>query len=431
MEILFNTGLEGSPDKVNQLNDFIQRENTLIGLKVDEIKELFDQISKYMSSKHCTIQDTLIQNELGFIILWLKKANIEQILKINFKDYTYLDSPKYSKEDNTILYARPLGNAVHWIAGNVPVLGVISLFQTLLTKNKSIVKVPKSFKNILSDILNDLRESDFFKDELRANLEILLNCIMVIYLDRNDERSQMAISKIADIRIAWGGAEAIESISKLPKKINTKDLIFGPKLSLCYVSKNSVNNYDELKRLCKSIADDVFAFNQAGCNAPHNIVVEKKFKFSIQEFCNILSEEFDKKAKKSKQDIDPILGFNLLVRKFLFQSDSFKDVHEGPDNQWNIFTNISNEIKELESPLFSRNVFISEIESVNDLPAILPINVQSIGLKVDEKSKLDVIKILSDFGVDRFPEIGKMSIYQHPWDGYLPLQQTVKWISAN
>ena len=32
--------------------------------------------------------------------------------------------------------------------------------------------------------------------------------------------------------------------------------------------------------------------------------------------------------------------------------------------------------------------------------------------------KLNVIKTLSDFGVDRFPEIGKMSIYNHPWDGY-------------
>ena len=56
---------------------------------------------------------------------------------------------------------------------------------------------------------------------------------------------------------------------------------------------------------------------------------------------------------------------------------------------------------------------------------------QSVGLKVRENDKLNVIKTLSDFGVDRFPEIGKMSIYNHPWDGYLPLQQTIKWISTN
>ena len=41
------------------------------------------------------------------------------------------------------------------------------------------------------------------------------------------------------------------------------------------------------------------------------------------------------------------------------------------------------------------------------------------------------MEYLSDFNVDRFPELGKMSLYNNPWDGYLPLHDMVKWISTN
>ena len=71
-----------------------------------------------------------------------------------------LDRPTFDKLTNSFLYARPQGIAVHWIAGNVPVLGVISLFQSLLTKNKSIIKVPVNFKNVLPALLEDLSNSN-------------------------------------------------------------------------------------------------------------------------------------------------------------------------------------------------------------------------------------------------------------------------------
>jgi len=431
MEILFNTHATENQSPEEILKDFIDRENKLQELEVDKIVNVFDHISRYLVSTECKIKDLLIKNELGFIIFWLKKSSIKKILTMNFEDYKYLDYPQYSKKNDTLLYARPLGLAVHWIAGNVPVLGVISLFQTLLTKNKSIVKVPAAFKNILSSILIDIKNSPSFKSDIKHDLNILLDSIFVVYVEREDKKSQEFLSKISDIRVAWGGLDAVENISKLPKKINTRDIIFGPKLSLSFISKNSISSESQLITLCQGIADDVFAFNQAGCNAPHNILIEDDFKYSIEDFSKYLSIEFVKKSKKSFVHVDPMLTFNLLVKKFLFQSDISKSLLEGEQNQWNIFLNKSKAIEKLDQPLFSRNVFVSNVSSVERVGALLPSNVQSVGLMVEENIKLDVIKILSDFGVDRFPDIGKMSIYQHPWDGYLPLQQTIKWISTN
>lgn len=431
MEILFNTKKIDSSEPIKQLKEFKNRNDLLKDMKVDEIVDLFDEISKYLSSKNCQIKDLLVKNELGFIIFWLKKSNIKKILDLNFEDYKLLDSPKYLSKKGSIIYAKPLGLAVHWIAGNVPILGVISLFQTVLTKNKSIVKVPESFKFILSDILIDIKESNFFNRKIKDNLNILLDSILVLYISRDDLASQEEISKISDIRVAWGGLEAVENIVGLPKKLNTRDIIFGPKISVSFITKNSIKNKKDLVTLSKGIADDVFAFNQAGCNAPHNIILEKGFKFSFQEFINILKIEFEKKTNKAIINIDPMLTFNLLVRKFLYQSDECKKVHQGKNNQWNIFVNHSEKIEALDQPIFSRNIFISKVSSIEELGKLLPINIQSIGLKVEESLKVNVIKTLSNYGADRFPEIGKMSLYQHPWDGYLPLQQTIKWISTN
>ena len=47
------------------------------------------------------------------------------------------------------------------------------------------------------------------------------------------------------------------------------------------------------------------------------------------------------------------------------------------------------------------------------------------------KEKEQIILALPDFGVVRFPDIRKMSLFGNPWDGYTPLQQMVKWISSN
>tara|TARA_B100000963_G_scaffold356638_1_gene377124 strand:- start:16084 stop:17379 length:1296 start_codon:yes stop_codon:yes gene_type:complete len=431
MEVLFNVKSDVNADAKGQLKEFSLRKNSLLKMDVDQIVKVFDEISKYLSSKNCKIKQLLINNELGFIIFWLKKSNIKKILELNFEDYKYLDSPKFNEKNNSLVLAKPLGIAVHWIAGNVPVLGVISLFQTLLTKNKSIVKVPATFKTILSEILEDLMRSQYFDNQIKDDLYQILESIFIIYIDRNDSDSQEEISKISDIRIAWGGLEAVESISKLPKKLNTRDIIFGPKLSLSFIAKDSIKDESDLIKLSQGITDDVFAFNQAGCNAPHNIVIEDGFKFKISDFMQILTTQFENRAKKSYISSDPMLTFNLLVKKFLFQSDLKKDVYQGADNQWNIFVNHSKNIHSLEVPVFSRNIFVSTVSSVEELGKLLPENVQSVGLRVKHNQKIEIIDILSNYGVDRFPDIGKMSIYNHPWDGYLPLQQTVKWISTN
>lgn len=429
MKILFK-GKKLTNCRKNIFEAFIQQKNSLSDLKTSEIINTYENISKYWISKNCKIRKLIQDLEMGFIIAWTKKANLEKLIKINFQNYKNLDEPFYDINLKSTLYGRPIGVAVHWIAGNIPLLGIISLFQSLLTKNKSIVKVPLKLREVLPKILEDLKNTKFIKAKNKKVIDKLLNSTLVVYIDKDDDENQKLISKAADIRIAWGGLEAVSSVLKLPKKLNCRDLIFGPKVSLAFVSREQLNTKKDLSKLAKNLCNDVFAFNQAGCNSPHNLIVEQGSKFNLKDVAQELAIEFDLKSKKKDYYSDPIDKYNIVEKKTIFLSSTNKKVLSGKKNEWNIFVNHKNLVK-ISEPLYCRSIFLHKVKKIEHLKNIIPNNAQSLGLLVSNRRKKEIVKILSETAIDRFPEIGKMSLYQNPWDGYLPLNQMVRWISIN
>ena len=52
------------------------------------------------------------------------------------------------------------------------------------------------------------------------------------------------------------------------------------------------------------------------------------------------------------------------------------------------------------------------------------------GVKPKWGIKEDFIKKAAQVGIDRITEIGKMGVYDHPWDGMFPLSRFVRWTSV-
>ncbi len=428
MEILFKNNKVNVSHK-EYLDKFLSKTNLLRDIKTHEIIDTMDSISNYWISNKCGVKHIIKKYEIGFISLWTKKSNLEKLMRLNFSNYISLDRPITEKNFGTIIYGRPLGLAVHWVAGNIPLLAIISLFQTLLTKNKSIIKAPNNLKNILPEILYDLKKNKSFPMKTKKIINKLLESTLVIYSKKNDIKTQEKLSKSADIRIVWGGLEAVESIIGLQKKINCRDIIFGPKISLAFVSKDKIKSKTSLKELSSNLVSDIIPFNQAGCNSPHNLIIEKATKKDLNIIAKNLAKELELRSKDVYLD-SPVDKYNIIEKKFLFQSKKIGNVLSGKKNQWNIFINTSKKIT-IEDPVYCRSIFLNSVNNLKDLQRILPLNTQSMGIFVSKKRKQGVIKFFSNFGIDRFPAIGKMSIYENPWDGYLPLQQMVRWVSSN
>ena len=127
-----------------------------------------------------------------------------------------------------------------------------------------------------------------------------------------------------------------------------------------------------------------------------------------------------------KSETDPVNKYNLLVKNFIHTLSKKNTAISSIDFEWNIFVNEKMKINE---PIYNRSIFLSSAKSLNHLSKVLPENTQSIGLYVENSEKTKIVSKLSEKGVDRFPNIGSMSVYSNPWDGYLPMQNMVRWIT--
>lgn len=410
----------------NLIIRFRENENRLLKIKISELVVIFDQLSREWQTKDSGLYSLFVKHNIGFLISWLKKKNIKEILDSSLTNIDALDKPTIIGSKK--LYAAPKGLVVHWIAGNVPLLGILSLFQALLAKNKNIVKVPNTFRDVLPSIVQDISTKTFKVGNKSIKGKDIVNSILIIYVDKSDFLAQSILSKHANIRYAWGGREAIENIIGLEKKIDCEDLVMGPKISISVISKEFLKNEESKINIAKKITRDVFAFDQRGCNAPHNIYIEKD-KNSLEQFARILADTFQKESSKrkrlEKQSIDT---FNILAERVLYTISEGRSAIFGNDYDYSVF--IDNEESLPSAPLYNRSVYLKSIENIQNAPKLFPAGIQSVGVALPDEKIDSFSKLAIAYGALRIVKIGAMSIYDSPWDGVFPINRLVKWISV-
>ena len=430
-EILFSINGKYSNKKYSNedfekiILSFVRKKNLLSNIKIKDLIRIFNELSNIWQKKDSKLYNLFSKNNLGFLIGWLKQNNIQEILNLNLNDIEALDKPKLF--DRKKIYAAPKGTIVHWIAGNVPLLGILSLFQGILSKNKNIVKVPSTFKKILSEILNDVTQKTFKIGKKKISGRKITDSILVVYVDKNNTYGQQILSKYADIRYAWGGREAIENIMRLNKKIDCEDIVMGPKISAGVISRNFLKNRKISETLADNITRDVFNFNQMGCNSPHNIYIEKNSKISVKEFAKILYEKFMIESKKRELiDRNPIDTYNILAERVFYSASKERDALFDDGYQFSIFIDYNN--PKSSSPLYYRTVYLKIINNIYEASDYFPPDIQTIGTAISKSSEERFIKNLVNKGALRITKIGKMSVYETPWDGILSINRMVKWV---
>ena len=56
---------------------------------------------------------------------------------------------------------------------------------------------------------------------------------------------------------------------------------------------------------------------------------------------------------------------------------------------------------------------------------------QTIGICLDKKNKEFFAKEATSRGIERITEVGKMSVYDYPWDSMYPMNRFIRWVSLN
>ncbi|MHA1376876.1 MAG: acyl-CoA reductase [Candidatus Helarchaeota archaeon] len=389
----------------------ILKENNL-----EKIVELFHQYGRNL------IRDNIVKSIEGvtFLSSWLQKSNVFKMVKNNLGDFKVLN--KFVGEGRKKIKAQPRGLICHWIAGNVPTLGMFSLIQSILVGNSNIVRIPIESQEIFVQLLKVLERSEY--GGLKGSN--ILKTVAVIYFPSTDTESNLKFSLVADARVIWGGQEAVDAISKTTKMSHCEDIVFGPKYSFGVVDKVAQRSED-FPKIIRRFINDIIVFDQSACSSPQVIFFEKggiDFNLIIKKF----EEEFKLASKRTpKMGIDQFIASKIINKRAEYALSLDKDVIFSKENDWTIL--INNELK-LEDPIQSRTIFLKQINSVMDCIDLITPRIQTIGTAIYDREKLLSFSDAATYnGVARCVIPGQMNFYDSPWDGILFISRLVRWVT--
>jgi hypothetical protein len=383
------------------------------------VKEIVDVLHAFSRT---VIHDEQVKKIEGIAFLsnWLRRDNLLRIVETNIGNADYLDS--FVGEGRKLMRAFPRGLVCHWIAGNIPTLALFSLFQSMLAKNANILRVPEVSLSTVVPILRLFSSVD--TDGLTG--KDLLASVAIVYFPSGDEKANRLMSAHADARVVWGGREAVEAITGLPKSTHCEDVVFGPKYSFAVIDREALES-ENLSRYLRNLATDSVLFEQSACSSPHTVFIEADWK-GVLRIADLFRKEFERLSRiMPKTEIEMGTASMIINKRAEYALSEDKTVVAPKENDWTIL--VDNALQ-LEEPVQSRTVFLKPVDSVLDTIPLITRNVQTIGNGIlnDEKSK-EFAKGVMCRGVARVVPPGQMHIYDSPWDGILLLSRLVNWDS--
>jgi hypothetical protein len=429
-------GPEAGPDDAPLLDDLAAlvgrlraAQQTLAGVSADDLIGLLDAAARTWTRPEHPLCSFLRRHRLGFLPLWMRRSNLEALSARSLRGrIEALDQfVRLGDSDPMYVRAQPRGLVVHWLAGNVPVLGMLSLVQALLCKNANLLKLSRASAGLLPHLLSGLLDVAYVNRRGQTlGGRLLTDAVAVVYADRSDDAAARELSLAADVRVIWGGKEAVEAIGSLPRRHTAEDVVFGPKTSLAVVGAERLGDAEGARRVAAALAADASALDQQGCNSPHTVFVERGGAVTPAAFAKLLADAMQAEHRRSTlEEIDPAATMNVLgVRaEYAMRGDAYGSRGMG----WTVV--FSEDDAGLAQPCFQRTLFV---RGVDDVFAVVPLcsrQTQTAGLAVDDRRRR-LADALTARGVERCPPVGAMRLYEAPWDGLFFMDRLVRWVST-
>ncbi len=417
---------EMSGDK--QLKEIISfLRSRLLWLRAQPIEALIGLIGE-ASKKWLSDSNYAFLKDKGLLFLsnWCSTEHLTTIAKEGFRgNIHYGDGfEPFADSQKHYLKANSKGLVCHWLAGNVQILGFFALVQSIITKNVNLLKVSGKDDGVSVSLLKTFSDLIYTTEKgYTIKGSDLLQTIGVVYFSRKAKLLGELMSQSADVRIAWGGKEAVETVASYPSMINSETVIFGPKLSFAVIAKEELSSEQEAKKLARRVTVDVSVFDQSGCASPHNLYIEKGGMISPERFCEILAEAFPKiELQIPKPSISAEQTSAIHSARGIYD---FKGRVWGSNSMsWTVLYSDENE---LSSPVYSRVLMVHPVDHINDALSNIRDYIQTIGLAAPQEKAIDFADKATALGVSRCPAIGRMLNFEMPWDGVFLIDRLIKW----
>ena len=355
----------------------------------------------------------LFGDGLAFLSAFLRRENLAKLVERELKWPDALERFVHigGRKSLRIL---PRGLACHWVAGNVPLLGVLSWSLSALLGNNNLVRASTRQDDYLTPLLNLLRDASDAGAGMAAST-------IVLSFDRDDRAAHEEMSGAADVRIAWGGDEAVNAIRDLPKSWECEDIIFGPRNSIAVVDPRVMT-----KRMIQRLALDAVLFDQLACSSPQRLFVrgdpaESEFDLFLEEFI----AQFEKQAiahPRHPLDFGETYQITLDRSRTLMRGWT---VWRDPETQWTISL--------VDSPQYdvvcaNRYIEVVAFRDFENIYQHVPDNVQTVTQALDSADLDHFSEDVARQGVCRLPRPGEANHFENPWDGIAMVARLTRWV---
>lgn len=361
-----------------------------------------------------------------FLSQWCSATHLKKVAGTGLRgNIDYIDSfNPFSESDKHYLKANSRGLVCHWMAGNVQILGMFALVQAIVTKNVNLLKVAAKDGGVFSRLLSAFEGIEYTTpDGYTLKGDDLLKTLAVVYFPRNATQLGELMSRSANVRIAWGGKEAVETVCNYPAMIDCETVIFGPKISFAVIAKESLSSEQEAKKLARKLTVDISVFDQTGCASPHNLFIERGGEVSPERFCEIMADTFPRTEMQiPKPDVstEQISEIHSIRGVYDFKGKSWGS----PNMSWTILFGDQNE---LNKPVYSRVIFVHPVNDIEESLVHVEDYVQTIGISAPLEKAISFADKATAKGVARCPMIGRMLNFEMPWDGVFLIDRLVRW----
>lgn len=417
--------IEDLPAIARQLHSNLQK---LQRYTVDDLISFFAEAAKSWLDADSPMRH-LQQHGLSFLVHWLNADNLRAITNKSLKGTRlvldrFVPDPEFP---GRLLRASHRGIVGHWLAGNVPLLGMLGLVQAILTKNANIIRVPAANSAVMPIILDVISQTKVsLIDGTIIDGTDIANSTVILYYDKQDTICAHAVSQLCDARIAWGGAEAVAAVAALPAKIDCQTIIYGPKLSYMAIGQEMLHTESNTEKLFRRIATDCSVFDQYACASPHTLFVETNAYFSPEAFCEHLAHHMAQIANRIPKDtVSAGTATKILAKRTEYQFRG--TVWQSEGTIWSIVYDPAQ--KQLAEPTYSRFVTVIFVDDILEAAQLAHADIQTIALAMSYEKKIQFAEIALAKGAIRFPEIGRMTHFEAPWDGLFMMDRLVRFVT--
>ena len=331
--------------------------------------------------------------DVGTFAFWVRRASTQRL------------KARFQQEDGNLHLGR--GTVFHIAPSNVPVNYAYSLAAGLLTGNANIVRLSaKRFPQaeMLSAGIGRVLE----------DYPALRPYICLVRYDRDREINDL-LSRLADMRIVWGGDATIAELRRSPLPPRAGEITFADRCSLAVIDSEWYLEKADPEQTARDFYNDTFLTDQNACTSPRIVVWLGNRRAEAKErFWTRLHE-----LVRSKYEFQAVQGVDKLVKSSLLAA-AFEGVQVQPhaDNLI-VRTSAASLTRELLEYTGNSGYFLEyDCEDILELRDICGDQRCQTVAYLGRPEMLTPLVRSGIKGIDRVVPVGKTMEFDLIWDGY-------------